>query len=72
MLLAVDENLTSCFAQLFAREDGELKCVTIFSVELVREDFRFGGFGGTTGTYDLTAFGKGPNMSSGLEMFVIG
>lgn len=48
------------------------KCVTIFSVELVREDFRLGGCGGTTGTNDFTVFGNGPNMSSGREMFVMG
>jgi hypothetical protein len=56
----------------FERGDLLCKCVTIFSVELVLEDFRFGGCGGTTGTNDFTVFGNGPNMSNGLEMFVIG
>jgi hypothetical protein len=71
------ENLTfieSCLLLADDLERGDLpcKCVTIFSVELVLEDFRFGGCGGTTGTNDLTLFGNGPNISKGLEMFVMG
>lgn len=74
-LVALDENLTfieSCFATLLERAGLVLKCDTSFSVEFVREDFRLGGGGGTTGTKDFTVFGNGPNMSKGREMFVIG
>lgn len=53
-------------------EDLLCKCVTIFNVELVLEDFLLGGCGGTTGTNDFTVFGNGPNISNGLEMLVIG
>jgi hypothetical protein len=73
--LLVDENFTfieSCFAQLFERNGLVFKCLTIFSVEFVLEDFRLGGGGGTTGTKDLTVLGNGPNMSRGREIFVIG
>lgn len=79
------ENLTfieSCLPQVpdaaaaedFDRGEEDLlcKCVTIFNVELVLEDFLLGGCGGTTGTNDFTVFGKGPNISNGLEIFVIG
>lgn len=65
-------NFTSCLAQLFDLLGPPVKCVTIFSVEFVRDDFLLGGAGGTTGTYDFTVFGNGPNMSNGREMFVIG
>lgn len=65
---ALDENFTSCLAKLFERDAFE----TIFSVEFVLDDLRFGGGGGTTGTKDLTVLGKGPNMSNGREIFVIG
>lgn len=63
--------------QLFDRIDeppGEIDVLftPILSVELVRDDLRLGGGGGATGTNDLTVFGKGPNMSSGREMLVIG
>lgn len=71
-LSAADVILTSCLAQLFEREGSPLKVLTIFSVELVRDDLRFGGAGGTTGTKDLSVLGKAPNKSSGREMLVIG
>jgi hypothetical protein len=74
-LLALDENFTfivSCFAQLLERAGLVLKCETSFNVEFVRDDLRFGGGGGATGTKDFTAFGNGPNMSNGRVMFVIG
>lgn len=71
----LDENLTfieSCLTQLLARGGLAWKFEASFSVELVRDDLRLGGAGGTTGTKDFTVFGNGPNMSSGREMFVIG
>lgn len=70
--------MSACFEQVFERTEelpGEIdvcKCPPIFSVELVRDDLRFGGGGGATGTNDLTVLGNGPNMSRGREMFVIG
>ena len=72
--LQLVENFTfieSCLVQLLVRGDL-FKCVTIFNVEFVLDDLRFGGCGGTTGTKDFTLFGNGPNMSNGREMFVIG
>lgn len=69
-----DENLTfteSCLEQLFERESGRT-CDTNFNVELVLDDFRFGGAGGITGTNDLTVFGNAPNMSNGRDILVIG
>lgn len=69
--------IESCFEQLFdlVDETGDVdafKCEPSFNVELVRDDLRLGGGGGTTGTNDFTVLGNGPNMSKGREMFVIG
>lgn len=49
-LFAIEENFTSCLAQLFDLAGLVLMFEASFKVEFVRDDFRFGGGGGTTGT----------------------